>query len=958
MHGHTFRLYAEDFPSQLPLAGRQQAIDMTSGVTETPRSGRPTAAVDLAWHTLSVGQVLRSEGVDGQRGLSSAEAAARAQRFGPNKLAAGKAEPRWHAFLRQYRDPMQIVLLAAGIGSLYPLKQLGTGILLILLTLFNAVEGVHQEGKAAAAVGALQKTMIIKARVRRDGQLAEISAGQLVPGDIVAIEAGDIVPADGRLLKAATLEIDESALTGESLPASKGTEPVEGAETPLGDRADMAYMNTNVTRGSGEFVVTATGMATEVGHISGMLQEERDVKTPLTRQMDRLSEQILVIAGIALVASMALNLARGETFIAVFNAAVAFAIAAIPVGLPTVVTTILAWGTQMLAKAGAIMKRLPSTETLGSTSAINSDKTGTLTLNQMTAVQMVVAGRRYAVDGKGYSSAGRITRVGGEADIPLDEFLLPMVLASDAVVRDGELIGDPTEGALVVLAAKGGIDAVSTRERYPRLAELPFDAAYKLMATFHKMTDASGKEVIRCFVKGAPDQLLARSATVSDADAGPVPADGEFRQRYLAENQRLGGQGLRVIATAREDFDPAAFDPGADLLPLVTGLELLALVGIVDPPRPTAKASIATAKNAGIRVRMITGDYAVTAAAVAGQLGIDGTVLTGTEFGAMSDEEALARIDDVGVIARVSPAHKVRLVDVLRKEGQIVAMTGDGVNDAPAVKKADIGIAMGTGTEVTQEAAVMILTDDNFSTIVKAVELGRGLYDNLARYIRFQIGGLFGYIATFLGASILNIAKGIPLLPLQTLWVSFTMLSIQSVGLGYSKPAAGLMERPPRPPTRPILTRGLIAWLAFVGLLTAVGTLAVISWAEHAHGLAVARTMGMVTFALYTLFFSIESKDESDSAFSLDTFSDKTFLITTSGSFVLLVASTVLAIFHTVMKTVTLDVRQWLICTAVALSVVAAAEIRKALRRRTAATDIQPAGTHPAEPPPERPSGA
>jgi Ca2+-transporting ATPase len=449
--------------------------------------------------------------------------------------------------------------------------------------------------------------------------------------------------------------------------------------------------------------------------------------------------------------------------------------------------------------------------------------------------------------------------------------------------------------------------------------------------------------VIRCFVKGAPDQLLARAATVSDADAGPVPADAEFRQRYLAENQRLGEQGLRVMATARKDFDPAGFDPSADLLPLVTGLELLALVGIVDPPRPTAKASIATATKAGIRVRMITGDHAVTAAAVAEQLGMDGAVLTGTEFGAMSDQEALTKIKDVGVIARVSPEHKVRLVDVLRKQGQIVAMTGDGVNDAPALKKADIGIAMGTGTEVTQEAAVMILTDDNFSTIVKAIELGRGLYDNLTRYIRFQVGGLFGYIATFLGASIFNIAKGIPLLPLQTLWVSFTMLSIQSVGLGYSKPAAGLMDRPPLPPSRPILTRGILVWLAFVGLLTAIGTLSVISWAEHAHGLAVARTMGMVTFALFTLFFSIESKDERDSAFSLDTFSDKTFRITTSGSFVLLVLSTVLGIFQTVLKTVRLDVRQWLICTAVALSVVVAAEIRKAVRRRAAAKAIQPA---------------
>ncbi|MGD0066681.1 MAG: cation-transporting P-type ATPase, partial [Streptosporangiaceae bacterium] len=775
----------------------------------------------------------------------------------------------------------------------------------------------------------------------------------------VAIEAGDIVPADGRLLKAATLEVDESALTGESLPVAKGTEPVAGAGTPLGDRTDMVYMNTSVSRGAGEFVITATGMATEVGHISGMLAEEQAVKTPLTRQMDRLTGQILVIAGIALVASMALDLARGETFIAVFNAAVAFAIAAIPVGLPTVVTTILAWGTQQLASAGAIMKRLASTQTLGSTSAINSDKTGTLTLNQMTAVQMTAAGRRYAVEGKGYSTAGRITRVGGQGDIPLDEFLVPVVLCSDAVVRDGELIGDPTEGALVVLAAKAGIDAVSARERYPRIGELPFDAAYKLMTTFHTMTGTSGGQVIRCFVKGAPDQLLPRAATVADADAGLAPADGEFRQRYLAENQRLGEQGLRVIAIARKDFDPAAFDPGADLLPLVTGLELLALAGIVDPPRPTARASIATAKKAGIRVRMITGDYAVTAASVAGQLGIDGTVLTGAEFAAMSEEEALAKVDGIGVIARVTPEHKVRLVDILRKKGQIVAMTGDGVNDAPAVKKAGIGIAMGTGTEVTREAAVMILTDDNFSAIVKAVELGRGLYDNLARYIRFQIGGLFGYIATFLGASIFNVAEGIPLLPLQTLWVSFTMLSIQSVGLGYSKPAAGLMERPPLPPARPILTRTLIVWLALAGLLMTIGTLSVISGAEQVHGLAIARTMGMVTFALFLLFFSIESKDERDSAFSLGTFSDKTFVITTSGSSVLLVLSTVLSIFQTVLRTVRLDVRQWLICTAVALSIVVAAEIRKAVLRRTAAKAIHPAGGPGPEPlAPERPPGA
>jgi P-type Ca2+ transporter type 2C len=904
--------------------------------TGAPAPGLAPHDTGPVWHTLSADGVLRAEKVDEHSGLSSAEVASRAAQFGPNKFDAGKAEPRWRAFIRQFADLMQIVLLAAGVVSLL-LQEWETGIVLIVLTLFNAVLGLQQEGKAAAAVAALQKMMIIKAKAMRDGQLREIPAEQLVPGDIVSIEAGDIIPADGRLLRAATLEIAESALTGESLPVAKGTEPVEGAGTPLGDRSDMVYMNTNVTRGSGEFVVTATGMATEVGHISGMLQAEQVVKTPLTRQFDQLTQQILWIAGIALVVSMILNLARGDTFTVVFTAAVAFAVGAIPENLPAVVTTILASGTQALARVGAIMKRLQSTETLGSTSAVNSDKTGTLTLNQMTAVQMAVVGRRYAIEGEGYSANGRITRVAGQAEIPMDQFLLPMVLASDAVLNGGQLIGDPTEGALVALAAKGGVDAASTRQAYPRIAELPFDAAYKLMATFHQMTDESGQDVIRCFVKGAPDQLLARAATVFDADAGPVPADGRFRELYLAENQRLGEQGLRVLATARKDFDPAAFDPAADLLPLVTGLELLALVGIVDPPRPTAKASIATAKTAGIKVRMITGDHAVTAAAIARQLGIDGRVITGAEFGAMSDDETLSEIDDIGVIARVTPEHKVRLVDLLKRQGHIVAMTGDGVNDAPALKRADIGIAMGiTGTEVTKEAAVMILTDDNFATIVKAVELGRGLYDNLVKYVRFQMGCLFGFIISFLGAAIFDIAGGVPFLPLQTLWINFTTLLFQAIGLGYGKPTAGLMEREPRQPDRPILTRGGFAWLASAGLVMGVGTLGVTSWAEQVHTEAIAHTMGVVTFSLYALFFSIETRDERRTAFSLDTFSDSKFVIATGVSILTLLLTTVFGPLQAFLKTTSLDVRQWSICLAVALSIVVMSEIGKAVRRHTA----------------------
>jgi Ca2+-transporting ATPase len=823
-------------------------------------------------------------------------------------------------------------------------------VVLIALTLFNAVLGLRQEGKAATAVAALQRMMIVTARVMRDGQLRQLPAEQLVPGDVVAVEAGDIVPADGRLLRVASLEVAESALTGESLPVAKGVDPAPAVDTPLGDRTGMVYMNTNVTRGSGRFVVTTIGMGTEVGKISGLLQSQEQTQSPLTRQLARLTRQILLIAGAALVVSMVLNLSRGAEFTVVFAGAVAFAIGALPENLPAVVTTILAYGTQSLAKAGAIMKRMQSTETLGSTSAINSDKTGTLTLNQMTAVQMAVVGRRYTIDGVGYGTTGQITRVAGQPVIDLDEFLLPMVLASDAVVDGGALIGDPTEGALVALAAKGGVDAGSTRQAYPRVAELPFDADYKLMATFHRMTDASGRHVVRCFVKGAPDQLLARAGTVHDADRGPVPADGELRRRYLAENTRLGEQGLRVIATARRDLDPATFDPQGDLLQLVTELELLALVGIVDPPRPSAKASIATARSAGIRVRMITGDHAVTAAAIASQLGIDGTVITGAEFAALADDDASRVIDGVGVIARVTPQDKVRLVDLLQRKGQVVAMTGDGVNDAPALKRADIGIAMGiTGTEVTKEAAVMILTDDNFSTIVKAVELGRGLYDNLTRYIRFQMGCLFGFIVTFLGSSILNILGGVPFLPLQTLWINFTTLLFQAVGLGYGEPSDGLMRQPPRPSSRPILTRGMFVWLITAGIVMGAGTLGVIRWAANVYGEAVAHTMGMVTFSLFALVFSIATKDERRSAFTVDTLSDPTFVKATGLSVLTLILATVLGPVQAFLDTTSLTFGQWLICLALSVIILVVSEIWKAIRRRqTPAPPAVPGQARPA----------
>jgi Ca2+-transporting ATPase len=912
----------------------------TTTVTPAEASAPGPSAAAPAWHTLGVDDALRAQAVNASLGLSAAEVEARTKQYGPNAFASAKKESRSQAFLRQYQDPMQIVLVVAGVISLVILRQWGTGIVLLGLTLFNAAMGLNQEGKAEASVAALQKMLIVKTRVRRDGQVLQLPAEELVPGDIVLVEAGDRVPADGRLLKAATLEIDESALTGESVPVPKQVETVPGADTPLGDRVDMAYMNTNVTRGTGEILVTATGMSTEVGHISGLLQATEVEKTPLTQQLDALTRQIIVIAIVALAVSVAIGAARGQPLQLLFLTAVAFAIAAIPTGLPAVVTYLLATGTTTLAAAHAIVKRLRSVETLGATSAINSDKTGTLTLNQMTAVEMALVGQRISVSGEGYSTTGQLTRVGGLPEVDLEPYLLPMALASDAVAREGELVGDPTEGALVVLAAKGGIDAVETRKEFPRVAEVPFDAAYKLMATFHRMDDGSGREVIRCFVKGAPDQLLARGANALTAEGKLEPVDS-VRDRFQEYNAQLGRQGLRVMALARRDFDPASFDPNApDLLPLVSDLTLLALVGIVDPARPEAKKAIAEARAAGIQVRMITGDHAVTAGAIASQLGIPGRAITGADFAAMSDDEAGKQIDDIGVIARVAPEHKVRLVEVLKRKGHVVAMTGDGVNDAPALKRADIGVAMGiTGTDVSKEAAVMILTDDNFATIVRAVELGRALYDSLVKYIRFQMARLFGFILVFLGAALFNILGGIPFLPFQTLWINFTVDLFLAIGIGLGMPSPGLMQRAPRPAQAQLLPRPMLIGLAGLGLVLAICTLGVSEWAQATGlGETVARSMGLVTFSLAGIFLALEINDDRQSVFGAETLENGKLLQMSLYALVATILVTEIGILQRIFDTASLSAGQWVICLVVASAIIWVTEVAKLILRRRDAT--------------------
>ena len=867
-------------------------------------------------------------------GLSAAEVIARRERYGPNKLAEEAKEPAWKTFLRQYRDLMQLVLVGAAVVSIVALQEVSTGLVVLGLTVLNAVMGLHQEGKAAESVAALRQMLIMTANVRRDGQRVQVPAEELVPGDIVGFEAGDKVPADGRILVAATLEIEEAGLTGESTPVAKVVDLVAGAEAPLGDRIDMAYMNSQVTRGRGEMVVTATGMSTEVGHISGMLSGVEQEKTPLTKQLDQLTLLITLMAAGALVLIVLIGLARGEDFDDLFLVGISLAIAAIPTGLPAVVTTLLSFGTRALAEQGAIVKRLRSVETLGSTSAICSDKTGTLTLNQMTARELVVVGRRFSVDGEGYSTTGQILRVAGTGEGTLEPYMMPMALANDAVIRDGACIGDPTEGALVVLAAKGGVDVEGTRKSYPRLAEVPFDAEYKLMATFHEM-DEVGHPVVRCFVKGAPDVLLARSSRYVDAEGGSAPMADESRERVLEENDRLAGEGLRVLAVARRDFDPASFDPAGDLLALVDDLDLVALIGIVDPPRKEAKDAIALCHDAGIRVRMITGDHATTAAAIAGQLGIEGRALTGAEFAALPDDQLLAEVDDIGVVARVAPEDKVRLVSLLKRQGNIVAMTGDGVNDAPALTRADIGVAMGiTGTEVTKDAAEMILTDDNFATIVTAVEGGRGLYDNLMKYIRVQMIMLAGFILTFVGAGIFDIANGSPLLPLQILWINFAVDVLLALGLGFDAPSPGLMSRRPRSPDEPVIAPALGARLGFAGLLVAIGTLVVVAWAEDRYGLAVATTMGLVTMSLLHIAASLEWRDPYHSIFNRSTIANGRFNRLLLAALALTLLVTTIPLLQRIFDTVDLDGDQWRVCLIVVAAYFVLAELGKVILRR------------------------
>ena len=902
-------------------------------MTESPVAPNAIDAPAAGWYALTPEQVAAKLDVDPAKGLSAEQAAQSLAKNGPNALPAEATVPGWKQFLAQYSSYMQIILVAAAVASML-IGEISTGVVVLLITAFNALGGMRQQGKAESAMNALQSMLKASARVRRDGAEVKIDGDQVVVGDVVLLTAGDDVCADGRIIEAASLQIDESGLTGESVPASKDAEVITGEKPGVGDQSNMAFMNSPVTHGSGVMIVTGTGSDTEVGHISGLLKSTPTLKTPLTAQLDTLTLWIAGAAGLTIAIMFALGISRGQSTQTIFTTAIALALAAVPMAMPTVLQVILSTGSTNLAAHGAVVKNLASVETLGSTSAINSDKTGTLTLNQVTVVEVIDPTDQYEITGTGYDLAGDVKHAAGNTNT-IEDAILPFLITNDAKLVDGKVVGDPTEGALLVLGHKAKLDIDTTQGAYPRLATLPFDPTYKLMAVFAEAKDATGKAVVRAFVKGAGPAVIGR-ATTALSNGESVPWGDDANARAAKQMERLGSRGLRVMVAATRDIDPAEFDPAGDLLSLMQGLQMTAMVGMIDPPRAESKDAVRNAQSANIRVRMVTGDDVVTGAAIAEQLGIPGEAILGADFAALSEEERLARIDGIGVVGRVAPEHKVLMVDTLQKKGDVVAMTGDGVNDAPAIKAADIGIAMGSGTEVAKNAGKMILTDDNFATIVRAVSEGRKLYDNMLKYIRFMLVALVTYVVTFLMASLFNIAGGQPFSAVQILWINFLITAPIGIALGLDKETPGLMKRRPRPRAASIMSRPVIVTVGLSGLFMSVAINLLILLGKHEYSsVAIGSTMGLVAFSLMLVVAAFECRDQTGTILRMETLDNNIVNVTILVELALALLIARGGVLTSLLDTQQLTGRQWLLGALPALVLAVLWELGKLAARRS-----------------------
>ena len=786
------------------------------------------------WHTLTAADVLAALSTQSDTGLSEGEVTRRRSQYGPNELVEKSGVSPWRLLWEQFTNNMVLILIAAAVVSGFLGKVTETAAITAIVVLF-ALLGFFQEYRAEQAMAALKRLAVPRVRVRRDGEVREISAKELVPGDIVLLEAGNAIPADLRLVESVNLRIQEAALTGESEAVEKENEALAQEDVSLGDRRNMAYMGTVATYGRGVAVVTATGMQTELGKIATLLQAVESGMTPLQQRLDQVGKQ-LAIAGV-LVAGlvMAIGLWRGETLQAMFLTAVSVAVAVVPEGLPAVVTVTLALGAQRMLRRRALIRKLPAVETLGSVTTICSDKTGTLTENRMTVTIIDVAGHFLELQGTARHPAAALRLPDATPDF-LDKQppAVGLALAMGALCNDASLrpdpqsgrflaLGDPTEGALLVAASQVNLRKSQLETVLPRVAELPFDADRKRMTTVHRLPQAAEElptalrglqgaaTPLVALTKGAVDGLLPLCRAVW-LDGETVPMDAHWQERIHQANDQMAQNGMRVLGLALRWQTDAA--------PVEEEMIFLGLTGMIDPPRPEVKAAVATCKAAGIRPVMITGDHPLTARFIAHDLGISENmrVKTGQDLSEMSAEQLAATVREVSVYARVTPEHKLRIVEALQAQGQVVAMTGDGVNDSPALRRADIGIAMGiTGTDVSKEASEMVLMDDNFATIVSAVEEGRAIYDNIRRFVKFSIAGNVGKVLVMLLAPLIGI--NVALLPLQLLWLNLLTDGLLGLGLGVEPAEPNTMKRPPRAPQESLFSGGLTRHVAWVGLV-------------------------------------------------------------------------------------------------------------------------------------------
>jgi Ca2+-transporting ATPase len=930
----------------------------------TTESEAPAASIA---YRQRIEDVVAALGTDARHGLTDLEARSRLLRDGRNELAAEKPIPAWRRFLAQFQDVLVLLLLVATAISvaLWAVEREAAlpyeAIAIVAVVLLNATMGYVQESRAESAVAALRAMSAADATIIRGGERRRIPASDIVAGDVILIEEGDTIPADGRLIESTALQTAEAALTGESLPVTKDTAAI-AEEVPLGDRDNMVFSGTAATYGHGKAVVIATGMRTEMGRIAGLLKDTPDESTPLQRELDRtgkvLGFVVIAIAIVMIVTIVVVEDVRGAALFEVLILGVALAVAAVPEGLPAVVTAVLSIGVQRMARRHAIVRHLAAVETLGSASVIASDKTGTLTKNEMTVRVVVTASARVRFEGSGYAPHGAVQCEDGKAvegprRIELERALSIADRANNASVqeRDGRwtVQGDPTEGALLVAARKAGLSAEALDTQLPRIGEVPFSSERKLMSTLHRDTLQADRGIV--LTKGAPDVLLTRcSFELVGEDRRPLTEDR--RAEILETNEALAGQALRTLGVAGrwltgDAFANLAAHPDARL---ERDLVFAGLIGIIDPPRPEAKDAVARARRAGIRALMITGDHPRTAAVIAQELGIttDGHAITGAELEKLTADAALRTVADVSVYARVNPEHKLRIIDALRRSGAVVAMTGDGVNDAPALKKADIGVAMGiTGTDVSKQAADMVLADDNFATIVAAVEEGRAIFANIRKFLRYLLSSNIGEVLTMffgvllagqIGLDTTGGAVVLPLLATQILWINLVTDGPPALALGVDPADEGLMNQPPRPAGEGVITPQMWRGIALVGVIMAAGTLFVLDaslpggFVAGNGDLRYAQTMAFTTLMLFQVFNVVNARSDERSAF-VRLFTNGWLWAAIGGSIALQVLVVYVPFLQRAFGTVGLSARDWVFCVAVASSVLWLREASKLVAR-------------------------